>query len=227
MAEGGLCPFRRRENLVKMFCDEVLCWVDSTRQKRAPVAMLGKKETAIMATFAVNVCEFREECPCSHPWLFCSLLLGGTPAVESICLQVGPVPANGKWTRSANQTKAVVLVHGFYYHFKDKSVPKAELRPWQKADSPLVKELAKTSDVYVFGYGQNGSVDAVANQSKLGDNIAQLKQLGYTEIILVGHTRRRVDRPAFRGRSSRRRRHQGDPGLRPVTAALRWPCFRA
>ena len=120
--------------------------------------------------------------------LFCTLLLGGAPAVESTMLQAAPKSINGKWTRSLKHTQAVVLIHGFHYHFTNKSVPKAEFRPWQNADSPLVLELAKTADVYVFAYGQNVTLDTIVGQSKLGESVANLRKLGYTDIVLIGHS---------------------------------------
>ena len=92
--------------------------------------------------------------------LFCTLTFGG-PVVESTCQQVAPVPIDAKWTRSADQTQAIVLIHGFYFHFKDKNVTKAVPRPWQHTDSPLVKELGKSADVFVFAYGQNASVEGI------------------------------------------------------------------
>jgi hypothetical protein len=116
------------------------------------------------------------------------LLLGGSPGVQSDCKQVAPVPLDGKWARSPQQTQAVVLIHGFYYHLTDKSVAKPGYRPWQGADAPLVKELAKNADVYSFAYGQNATIDAIAKDSKLGDDIAQLRKLGYKDIVLIGHS---------------------------------------
>jgi hypothetical protein len=120
--------------------------------------------------------------------LLCTLTVSGDAGVQSICQQAAPVPANGKWTRSPNRTRAVLLIHGFHYHLTNKSVPKAELRPWQKSDSPLVKELAKNADVFVFAYGQNVALDVVVKESKLQGSVAQLPKLGYTEIVLVGHS---------------------------------------
>jgi hypothetical protein len=123
----------------------------------------------------------------SHLTLLCTLTLAGAPAVESTCLQVAP--HNGaKWARSDKQTQAVVLIHGFYLHLKDKTVPKAAFRPWQNADGPVVKELSKSADVFIFAYGQNAPVDGIVKQSQLSDNIAQLRKLGYQEIVLVGHS---------------------------------------
>jgi hypothetical protein len=120
--------------------------------------------------------------------LLCTLALAGSPAVESICWQVGPVPKNGTWVRSPDKTQAVLLIHGFHYHLFDKHVPKAEFRPWQKSDSVLVRTLAKHSDVYAFAYGQNVPIDVVVANSRLAGNVAELRKLGYTDIVLVGHS---------------------------------------
>ena len=118
--------------------------------------------------------------------LLCTLSFVGPPTVESICPQMAP--AKDKWMRTAERTQAVLLIHGFHYHLFDKDVPKAGLRPWQKADSPLVKELGKSADVFAFAYGQNVSLETVIKESKLAASIAELRKLGYKEIVLVGHS---------------------------------------
>ena len=120
--------------------------------------------------------------------VLCTLTFSGDVGVQSICQQAAPVPPNGEWRRSAAQTRAVLLIHGYHLHVRDKYVPKAELRPWQKFDSPLVKELAKNADVFVFAYGQNVPLDVIVQESKLRGSIAQLRKLGYTEIVLLGHS---------------------------------------
>lgn len=120
--------------------------------------------------------------------MYCTLLLGGAPAVESVCHQVVPAAVKEQWTRSPNESHAVVLIHGFHYHLTNKNVPKAEFRPWQRADAHLVKELAKHADVFVFAYGQNVPLDTIVKESKLAGSVARLRKLGYTEIVLVGHS---------------------------------------
>jgi pimeloyl-ACP methyl ester carboxylesterase len=110
----------------------------------------------------------------------------GEPAVESIFQQAYPI--TGKLVRSPNQTQAIVLVHGFHYHFLDKNVPKATFRSWQTTDSLLVKELGKNADVYSFGYGQNVPLDTIVKKSALASNIAELRKMGYRDIVLVGHS---------------------------------------
>jgi pimeloyl-ACP methyl ester carboxylesterase len=118
--------------------------------------------------------------------LFFCLALPGQPAVESVCVQA--FPAQKEWTRTPNRTQAVVLIHGFQYHLTNKNVPRAAFRPWQQADSVLVKELGKTADVYTFAYGQNVCVDTIVKESKLAESVATLRKLGYTDIVLIGHS---------------------------------------
>lgn len=110
----------------------------------------------------------------------------GEPAVESIFQQAYPV--TGKLTRSPNQDQAILLVHGFHYHLLDRNVPKATFRPWQTTESLLVKELGKSGDVYSFGYGQNVPLDTIVKKSGLAANIAELRKMGYKDIVLVGHS---------------------------------------
>src|SRR3569623_2788325 len=73
-------------------------------------------------------------------------LLAALPAsadntVETLFVKVGPMPLPAG--RSAGRDKAVVLVHGLGLHpFSSDKALRAKLRPWQQADSPLVKTLA-------------------------------------------------------------------------------------
>lgn len=120
--------------------------------------------------------------------LLCVLSFNDAPVVESICQQVAPVNVGNQWRRSADQSRAVVLLHGFHLHFRDKNVPKAELRPWQRADSALVNELGKHADVFVFAYGQNVALDVIVKESNLAPSVAELRKLGYKEVVLLGHS---------------------------------------
>lgn len=117
---------------------------------------------------------------------FIAVTLTGAPAVESICPQVAP--AHDKWTRTPGRDQAVLLIHGFHFHFTNRSVPKAALRPWQVADSALVKELGKTSDVFSLAYGQNVTLDVIVKESKLAASVAELRKMGYRDIVLIGHS---------------------------------------
>ena len=121
------------------------------------------------------------------PLLF-SILMTANPQIESRLEQVGPVPVNGELTRSIGQTRAVILVHGYYFHLRESHVPRAALRPWQKPGCTLVKTLQKEADVFSFGYGQNASLEDVVKFGGFGDEVARVKQLGYREIILLGHS---------------------------------------
>jgi pimeloyl-ACP methyl ester carboxylesterase len=105
-------------------------------------------------------------------------------------VQVNPQPAEGApWKRSQGQVRAVVLIEGLHLHtFSDSRVHKPVFRDWQQPGSTMVKTLAKDSDVFAFAYGQDVAVDEIAGTPALGDGIWQLRLLGYTEIVLVGHS---------------------------------------
>ena len=114
------------------------------------------------------------------------LSVSGAPTIDSVCLQVAP--AHEKWTRTPDRKQAAILIHGYYVHVLDKNVAKPQFRAWQKADAPLVKELGKNADVFVFAYGQNASLDSIVNHSKLAADVKELRKLGYSDIVLVGHS---------------------------------------
>jgi pimeloyl-ACP methyl ester carboxylesterase len=118
------------------------------------------------------------------------LFLAAANPLETQFAQVGPVPADGKtFTRTAGQKRAVVLIHGFKPHpFSNGNAQKADWHSWQKADSGMVKSLAKDSDVYAFAYSQNDAVEKIAALPDLKENIDRLKQLGYEQVVLVGHS---------------------------------------
>jgi pimeloyl-ACP methyl ester carboxylesterase len=120
--------------------------------------------------------------------LFCTLFLAHNPIIQSKCDQAAPAPVNGKWARSKDRAQAVVLIHGYSFLLRDDSVSKPAFHGWQLPDSPLIKELAKNADVFAFAYGQNVDVDTIVKESKLRESIADIRKLGYSEIILVGHS---------------------------------------
>ena len=121
--------------------------------------------------------------------LRCALLLGATPTVESKFEQVGPVPpAAGKVVRSPNQMRAVVLIHGYRPYKNEEEVAHADFRPWQQPGCLLVKELAKDSDVFSYGYSQNAAVNDIVSSGGLANAVWQLRRAGYRDIVLVGHS---------------------------------------
>ena len=81
-----------------------------------------------------------------------------------------------------------MLIHGYKYHLSSKNVAKPELHSWQNPDSHLVKALAKNADVFDFAYGENVSIDTIIHESKLGAGVNQLRRLGYSDIVLLGHS---------------------------------------
>ncbi|HZU38388.1 MAG TPA: alpha/beta fold hydrolase [Gemmataceae bacterium] len=114
-----------------------------------------------------------------------------TPAViDTRFVQVRPAPKEEfALARSQGQARAVVLVHGLRLHpFSADNVNKAGLQDWQKTGSVLVRLLAKYADVYAFAYSENVPLDAVADTPPLDISIWRLKQLGYREIVLIGHS---------------------------------------
>src|SRR5205809_1170773 len=92
--------------------------------------------------------------------LACSALLApANPKIETRLEQVGPVPPNKVLTRSPNQDRAVLLLHGFVVHVFEADVARAAFRPWQVPDALLVRTLQKEADVFSFAYGQNAPLD--------------------------------------------------------------------
>jgi pimeloyl-ACP methyl ester carboxylesterase len=83
----------------------------------------------------------------------------------------------------------VVLIQGLLVRPFDKaSVEKPTLREWQKPGSTLVKHLEPLGDVYAFTYAQSVEVDEIADQPSLRDGVRRLRELGYREVVLVGHS---------------------------------------
>jgi acetyl esterase/lipase len=91
------------------------------------------------------------------------------------------------FARSPNQNRAVVLVHGLRWR-DGLASHKANFESWQRSNSTLVKTLKKDADVFAFAYGQNVAVDRIAELGELTDNLRRVRQLGYNEVILVGHS---------------------------------------
>lgn len=120
----------------------------------------------------------------------CVLLVLGAPPVETEFAQVFPAPrVAGLADRSPGQTRAVILLHGLRAHpFKETNVAKPGFQDWQEPRSTLVKTLADVADVYAFAYGQNAAIDSIVQVPALRTSINRLRQIGYREIILVGHS---------------------------------------
>ncbi len=120
-------------------------------------------------------------------WL--SLAVASGP-VEALFAQVAPAaPSPGTVTRSPDRTRAVVLISGLWLHLLHESeVPHAHFFPWQEPNSYLVSLLAADADVFSFSYGQSAPVTEIARLPELAAAVACLREAGYSEIVLVGHS---------------------------------------
>src|SRR5436305_13849202 len=63
-----------------------------------------------------------------------------------------------------------------------------QLHAWVQPKAELVKALAPDFDVYAFGYAQTVPVDAVSLSPGLIAAVGKLKQAGYKELALIGHS---------------------------------------
>ena len=110
--------------------------------------------------------------------------------VDSRFIQVQPVPADEtSLIRSFGQTRAILLIHGLQIHPGNKrEVIKATFRSWQMAHSQLVDTLAPEADIFAFAYSENVPLERIVSESRLKDNIRKLGELGYTQIVLIGHS---------------------------------------
>jgi pimeloyl-ACP methyl ester carboxylesterase len=113
-------------------------------------------------------------------------VLGVDPEMRFV--QVAPATGEA-WVRSPDQTRAVVLIKGLHVHtLANDKVAQADFASWQQPGSLLVKSLTHDSDVYAFSYGQSVPVDVIPKMPPLRDGIHALRELGYREIVLVGHS---------------------------------------
>ncbi|GIW80445.1 MAG: hypothetical protein KatS3mg105_2252 [Gemmatales bacterium] len=87
----------------------------------------------------------------------------------------------------ANVKRSIVLIHGFRPAFWGDRAKKATLYSWQRNDSSLVRCLQEKGDVYAYCYAQDVTVEECVTPC-LVNGVRQLKKLGYTEIVLVGHS---------------------------------------
>ena len=116
-------------------------------------------------------------------------LVLAAPAVETRFVQVAPVPAASSAARAPGKERAVILLHGLTIHpFSKENVARATFHDWQAPDSLLVKRLVKDSDVYAFAYSQNAPADEVAASADLAAAVRALRDRGYRQLVLVGHS---------------------------------------
>jgi pimeloyl-ACP methyl ester carboxylesterase len=123
-------------------------------------------------------------------WLptLCALLAVGAPPVDARFAQVAPAAHSaGAVLRSPGQARAVVLIHGLHLHpFKHPYAARADFRPWQLPGSVMVRTLSADADVFAFAYAQTVPVEEIPALPELVGGVRRLRQLGYTEVVLVG-----------------------------------------
>ena len=119
--------------------------------------------------------------------LLITLVVGQTP-VESKFQQVFPV-LRDSMERTPGRTRAVLLLPGLRPHpINSAKVFEPQFHDWELAGSVLVKSLARDSDVYAYAYSQNTRVERIAETPALANAVAKLKFLGYSEVVLLGHS---------------------------------------
>jgi pimeloyl-ACP methyl ester carboxylesterase len=121
--------------------------------------------------------------------LLCVCLYPSPAEVQTRFVQVHPAQRpQTELNRSPGQGRAVVLIHGLSMTLDDATAARAGLQLWQRPGSPVIQALAGKADIFAFAYGQNASVDRIAELPALREDILRLKKMGYGEIILLGHS---------------------------------------
>jgi hypothetical protein len=88
-----------------------------------------------------------------------------------------------------SKDRAVVLIHGLVPHIlRAEKTGQPNPTVWQKPGSELVRKLSGEFDVYGFSYAQTLPVDMICHSCGLRNGVRQLKEKGYSEIVLVGHS---------------------------------------
>jgi pimeloyl-ACP methyl ester carboxylesterase len=122
--------------------------------------------------------------------LVCAALLVAQNGPDTRFAQVAPAYREGAdMRRSVAQPRAVVLVHGLHLHpFSGRGAARADWHSWQRPGSLLVRTLAVEGDVFAFAYSQDVPLESVAEARALHEGIWHLRELGYRDIVLVGHS---------------------------------------
>jgi pimeloyl-ACP methyl ester carboxylesterase len=103
--------------------------------------------------------------------------------------QVYPETEIGIFRRSPGQNRAVILIHGLRIApFRGAVIAQPHLHGWQKKNSTLVRHLAASADVFAFAYSQNVGVEEIARANDLAAGVDCVRMLGYTQIVLLGHS---------------------------------------
>ena len=119
-----------------------------------------------------------------------TMTFGASASLDLRFAEVAPPrPETSSWVRTLGARRAVVLIHGLKVHvFRDRAPYQAKFDGWQEAGSRLVKGLAPLGDVYAAAYSQNTPIEDIAADPRWLSCVANLRDLGYSEIVLVGHS---------------------------------------
>jgi pimeloyl-ACP methyl ester carboxylesterase len=117
-------------------------------------------------------------------------LLAAPSGPDTRFAQLAPAYREGAAVRrSVAQPRAVLLVHGLRLHpFSGRGAARADWHSWQRPDSLLVRTLAVEADVFAFAYSQDVPLETIAEARALHEGVWRLRELGYREIVLVGHS---------------------------------------
>lgn len=106
---------------------------------------------------------------------------------QVLFVKVGPSPVVAG--RTADQSRAVVLIHGLSINLLNPDkVTNAGLRAWQQPDHDLVRKLSRDADVYGLAYSQNVPAHEIAHSADVLAHLRSLKEAGYRDVVLVGHS---------------------------------------
>jgi pimeloyl-ACP methyl ester carboxylesterase len=109
--------------------------------------------------------------------------------LSALFVQVAPVPERpADFVRSGDQKRAVVLVHGYRPEYDRFLTTRAVVQDWQEPDSFMVQVLKRDADVFAFAYGQTVPVQEVSDAPELAAGVARLRKMGYTVVVLLGHS---------------------------------------
>ncbi len=122
--------------------------------------------------------------------LLCAAFLTAQAGPDTRFAQLAPAYREGvALRRSVAQPRAIILIHGLRLHpFSGRGAARAEWHTWQKPDSLLVRTLAVEGDVFGFAYSQNVPLETIAEARTLHEGVWRLRELGYRDIVLVGHS---------------------------------------
>jgi pimeloyl-ACP methyl ester carboxylesterase len=92
-------------------------------------------------------------------------------------------------SNTGRKDRAALLIPGLKIHpLRPVRVTRPELHDWQEPRSEMVRALTRDFDVFAFGYAQTAAVDVIAHTPGLREVVGQLRQAGYQEVVLIGHS---------------------------------------